>query len=145
EAKNADGGPVLLDLTLRAVRDDAGGVLVHVEGGDITDARRAERALRISAAKFAGIVSIASYAITSVDSTYRIIHYNRGAENIFGYTSEEAVGQRLDILLPEQFRSTHTAQMARFGAGPDRARRMGERGEITGRRKSGEIFPAEAS
>ena len=80
-----------------------------------------------------------------MDETQRIVFYNQGAEQVFGYTAEEAIGERLELLIPERFRSGHERQVRQFGEGEVSARRMGERGQISGRRKSGEIFPADAS
>ncbi len=93
----------------------------------------------------AGILSIAADAIIVVDEALCIVNFNHGAEQIFGYSSAEAVGQPLDILLPERFRATHGPLVRAFGAGQGAARRMGHRREIFGLRKSGEEFPAEAS
>ena len=103
------------------------------------------RALRIAAATFGGIVSIASEAIISTSADQHVIHFNRGAEQIFGYRAEEIVGQHLDVLIPPRFRATHRGHVEAFGHGPVEARRMGERREISGVRKNGEEFPAEAS
>ena len=36
-----------------------------------------------------------------------IREWNAGAERIFGYTREEAVGQTLDLIVPERFRTAH--------------------------------------
>ena len=36
-----------------------------------------------------------------------ITFWNRGAVRIFGYTSEEAVGQSLDLIIPENLRARH--------------------------------------
>ena len=47
---------------------------------DITERKRAEEALRLSEAKFSGIVSIAADAIISVDKDQRITVFNEGAE-----------------------------------------------------------------
>jgi PAS domain S-box-containing protein len=102
-------------------------------------------ALRVSNAKFSEIVSIASDAIISVDSSQTILNFNRGAEHIFGYSEEEVLGQPLTMLIPERFRAAHHAHVDRFQGSPVAARRMGERSTISGLRKNGEEFPAEAS
>jgi PAS domain S-box-containing protein len=113
--------------------------------GRVVERARADAALRFSEAKFAGIISISSDAIVSVDESQRIIFYNVGAEQTFGYTADEALGQRLEMLIPPAWRGPHEAQVREFGEGPVPARRMGERGHISGLRKNGEIFPADAS
>jgi diguanylate cyclase (GGDEF)-like protein/PAS domain S-box-containing protein len=101
--------------------------------------------VRASEAKFSGILDIAYEAIISIDEVQRILIFNKGAEKIFGYSRTEAVGQPLDILLPEGFRATHRSHVAEFGATGKTSRRMGESREVSGRRKSGEEFPGEAS
>lgn len=37
----------------------------------------------------------------------RIIFWNRGAETMFGHSAADAVGQSLDIIIPERFRARH--------------------------------------
>ncbi|HKJ91894.1 MAG TPA: PAS domain-containing sensor histidine kinase, partial [Longimicrobiales bacterium] len=98
-----------------------------------------------SEARFHGIVSIAADAIISVDAAQRIVLFNEGAEEIFGYRSADVLGQPLDILLPERVRDAHSRHVVQFGRSTADARRMGERQEISGRRANGEEFPAEAS
>jgi PAS domain S-box-containing protein len=98
-----------------------------------------------SEAKFAGILAIAADAIISVDHTQRIVHFNRGAEEIFGYTAKDAIGRHLAVLLPPRFRGVHDDHLERFAKSPTTARRMGERREIFGLRSDGTEFPAEAS
>jgi PAS domain S-box-containing protein len=104
-----------------------------------------EDALQSSEAKFSSIVEMASDAIVSVNSRHRITLFNRGAEGIFGWTASEVLGQPLTILLPPGARDVHSEHIRGFGLSGERSRTMGQRKEISGLRKDGEQFPAEAS
>jgi PAS domain S-box-containing protein len=118
---------------------------VATQLGPLIVQKRAEETHRLAEAKLGGIVSIALDAIISIDEDRRITLFNWGAEQIFGYTAEEAIGQSLDMLLPPAARERHASHIAQFATSSVTARRMSERTPISGLRKSGEIFPAEAS
>lgn len=105
----------------------------------------AKERIALSQSAFEGILAIASDAVICVTEDQRIAFFNHGAETIFGYSSEEVLGERLELLIPEPHRASHASQVLAFGQSGVIARRMGERGGITGRRRDGEIFPAEAS
>ncbi len=94
---------------------------------------------------FETIVSISADAIIAVDESQRIILFNWGAEQVFQYKAMEVLGRPLDLLIPERFIQSHRQRVREFAAASQTARRMNERGEITGRRKDGTEFPAEAS
>ena len=96
-------------------------------------------------ALFAEILRIADDAIICVGDAQRITLFNTGAERIFGYTATEVMGQPLTMLMPESLRAHHEAHVRAFGESGDSARMMARRGEIFGRRKDGQAFPAEAS
>lgn len=115
--------------------------------GRTSERIEAERLLlRVSEAKFAGIVSLAADAIISIDDTERITLFNDGAQQIFGYSPQEALGAPLEMLIPERFRAIHREHVRNFATNPVTARRMAERHRgIFGRRKNGEEFPAEAA
>lgn len=84
-------------------------------------------------------------AIITVDDDEQIVQWNQGAEQIFGYTPADALGQPLSMLLPEIARGAHHQHVREFADSTELARHMGHRGKITGVRSDGEEFPAEAS
>jgi two-component system, chemotaxis family, CheB/CheR fusion protein len=69
-------------------------ILVAVE--DITDRKRAEREM----ARLAAIVESSDDAIIGKNLEGIIETWNRGAERIFGYSPEEAIGQPITMLIP---------------------------------------------
>ena len=99
-----------------------------------------------SAALLEGIVQLASEGIVSIDADRRILLFNGGAEDIFGYTADEVLGKPLDLLIPTRFREKHDREhLPNFERAHPSSRRMGERSEVYGIRKGGEEFPAEIS
>jgi PAS domain S-box-containing protein len=112
---------------------------------DIEHIKVAERRLKESEAKFSGIIAIAADAIISIDEQQRITIFNRGAEQIFGYTEAEAIGAPLDLLIPTRLRENHRLHIER-ASGDVTAGRMSDRDiTLVGVRKNGEEFPAEAA
>jgi PAS domain S-box-containing protein len=95
--------------------------------------------------KLRGIVSLAADAIISTDDSYRITLFNPAAERIFEYRAEDVLGKPLDLLIPEGSRGSHHAHLDEFRRSAQQGKEMGQRGQIWGRRSTGELFPAEAS
>ncbi len=112
---------------------------------DISDQKAAEAALRASEAKLSRILAIAPDAIISIDPNQTIRMFNQGAEAVFGFSAEEALGQPLGILLPTRSHEAHAHHITGFISAHEDSRLMTQRGEIMGRRKDGSEFPAEAS
>ncbi len=48
-----------------------------------------------------------SDAIIATDRDGRIVFWNPGAERIFGFAPREALGQSLDLIIPENLRARH--------------------------------------
>lgn len=98
-----------------------------------------------SVAALAAVIDIAADAVIVLDQTFHITRFNRGAEQIFGWTEADMLGEPLDRLLPSAARDVHRVHMRAFAEGPQPSRRMGERRSITGVRRDGREFPADAS
>ncbi len=55
----------------------------------------------------AALVAGAADAIVVADREGCVVLWNGGAERLFGFTESEALGQSLDIVIPERFRARH--------------------------------------
>ena len=54
-----------------------------------------------------GLVENADDAVIVADASGAIRYWNAAAETMFGYTSDEAMGASLDIIIPEKLRDRH--------------------------------------
>lgn len=61
----------------------------------------------------ARIVDLAPDAVIFADREGRIVLWNAGAEAIFGFTAADALGQRMDFIIPERLRARHWDGWAR--------------------------------
>ena len=131
------GGALLIGLVLLRQVD----TIVR----DITERKRSEEALKKSEARHRAVVDTALDAIVTMSADGLIRSFNHSAELIFGYTAKEAIGQRLEVLMPERFRKLHRAGLRRY-LNTGEAHVIGQpRLELAGRRKDGTEFPLELS
>jgi len=79
-----------------------------------------------------------------VDTDGCITLVNHQAERLFGYSRAELVGQSIDMLLPERFRTQHAGHRSSFVADP-RVRPMGSGLDLRARHRGGREFPVEIS
>lgn len=112
---------------------------------DVTERVRAEQEQARMAQRLSGLLDSAMDGIITVDEQEKIVLYNRAAEKIFGWPGTRMMGQRLEVLLPERYRTTHHEHIRRFAATGVTSRRMGGFAVIHGLRASGEEFPMDAS
>ncbi|MBI3604864.1 MAG: PAS domain S-box protein [Nitrospirae bacterium] len=105
-----------------------------------------EKALLEKEARLSTLMFISSDAIIMANQNQRILFFNHGAEQIFGYTASEVLGEPITVLIPPRFSEKHREHVQSFYAGTETSRVKGTRGtEIIGLRKDGSEFPAEAS
>jgi PAS domain S-box-containing protein len=119
------------DQRLVSLVAELGGLL----GGAIRRVQ-AEQALRASEARHRAVVDTAADAIVTMGADGLIRSFNHAAEQIFGYSADEIVGQPLVRLIPERFRRRHLAGLLRFLATGE-SRLLGRPTEVVGRRRDG--------
>ena len=91
------------------------------------------------------VLALVADSVICTDEEGRILVFNQAAEQSFGYSASEVIGQQVEMLLPQSDRSEHVREVRRFALEDGAASRiMGHRREVRGRRRNGEEFPAEA-
>jgi PAS domain S-box-containing protein len=97
-AMRKDGSTVPVEVTFTATAGDPPMFTGYVR--DVTERRRSEDIQR----RLALIVESSEDAILSKDRNAIITSWNRGAENLYGYTAEEAIGSPVAMLVPDHLK-----------------------------------------
>ncbi|MEH2083867.1 MAG: PAS domain S-box protein [Nostoc sp.] len=71
---------------------------------DITEYKQAEAELRTSQQRLALLIEQTPLAIIEWNTNFQVQTWNRAAERIFGYTTEEMLGNHFEIIVPENLR-----------------------------------------
>jgi PAS domain S-box-containing protein len=144
-ARRKDGSEVPVEIGLSPADTPTGPVVV-ASIIDISERRRLEaehaRLIEPEREYFRHVVEAAPNAVVAVDRSSRITVLNRRAEELFGYSREELLGQPIGCLVPERFRADHERFAENFLRAPT-ARFMGAKRELFGRRKDGSEVPVE--
>jgi sigma-B regulation protein RsbU (phosphoserine phosphatase) len=81
--------------------------------------------------------------VIAINDTGRVIEFNPAAEQIFGYTRDEACGQPLsELIVPPELRAAHLAGLRRH-LETGESRILDRRIELTACDRAGRIFPIE--
>jgi len=100
QLKKRDGSPLWGSVTAQVVYDKSGEVVCFdctIE--DITKRKRLEREAEERRMYLEGLLNSTPDAIITLDTEHRVLEWNPGAENLFGYSAEEARGNELDELI----------------------------------------------
>ena len=93
---------------------------------------------------FEAFFEYATMGILVADSDGKITAINPFALNEFGYSKEELVGEKIEILIPQRFHHNHIHQRKKYAEIPQ-TRPMGLGMDLFGVRKDGAEFPVEVS
>ena len=106
--------------------------------------RQAEAALHASIERYEAVTQSSNDALVNADSNGLIIAWNPCAENIFGYSRQEIIGQPLETLMPKRFRADNPAFIKHELLGDD-SQLIGKVTELTALHSDGSKFDVELS
>jgi two-component system sensor kinase FixL len=92
----------------------------------------------------AGIIMSATDALVTINEDHIIIGYNHGAEEMFGYSRQEALGQDLKLIVPPPYTDTHKGFVRRYLA-TRIPHVLGRQRRLVARRRDGREFPLSIS
>lgn len=136
ERMKRDGSIIPVSISLSPINDASGKVIgiskiIH----DITDRKIAQERVR-------QIVEFSPNAIALVNKEGKMILVNPKMEKMFGYSQNELLEQKVEMLLPEKFRQKHQELLKEYFDNP-KVRMIGEAKEIYGLAKNGNEIPLE--
>ncbi|MCL1477503.1 MAG: PAS domain S-box protein [Marinobacter sp.] len=131
-----EGTPLSLKLSLTPITFDGERKLVILVR-DYSERERLEAQVRHSLEIRAMVTDASLDALVIIDSQGRVVGYSAKAEEIFGWTSAEVMGQPMEnFIVPPEMREAHRRGMAHFaatGEGP----LIGQRIEVEAPAKGG--------
>jgi|HubBroStandDraft_6_1064221.scaffolds.fasta_scaffold17589_3 PAS domain S-box-containing protein len=132
-------GSVVTVSSRRVLRRDAKG-----EPSGILESNRDRTQHKQEEEKFRNLLESAPDAMVIVNQRGQIQLINAQTEKLFGYSREELIGMRVEILVPQRFQSQHSGHREAYAQSPQ-PRSMGAGLDLYGRRKDGSEFPVEIS
>jgi PAS domain S-box-containing protein len=144
EAHHLPDGSNIFVQVIKSPIYDADGKVIGTQGvfWDVTERRRAEEAVAESERRYRQLTEATQDAIVVADQQGLIRVFNPAAERLFGFPAAEAIGQSIEIFMPEEYRQQHRAGFARYLA-TRQAKMIGRPFEIQAQRKDGSKFPVE--
>ena len=94
--------------------------------------------------QFEAVFNYATIGMIIADSSGTINKFNKCAEEQFGYTEQELLGQKIELLLPDDLKQRHIDHRKDFHKAPSN-RSMGSGRDLFAKKKDGSVFPVEIS
>ncbi len=136
-----------IHIEKRMLRKDGGTIYVEVSAkrlrsGDIQTTVQNVTERKQSETRFRSMVEGAPNAMIMADTRGIITLVNTQAEQLFGYSRDELIGQPVEMLVPGQLRGAHPAHREGYNRDPQ-MRSMGAGRDLFGLRKDGREVPVE--
>lgn len=144
DAKRSDGTPFQMHLSVSEVILGNGSRMFIGVMRDISKQKQSEQQIREDAKRIRAILDTAVEGIVTINERGIIEVFNRAAEAIFCFTSEEVVGHNVRMLMPSPFQQEHDGYISRYLTTGEK-KIIGIGREVVGQRKDGSTFPMELS
>ena len=133
---------VPMEISVKVIHDKYGqpvGIIQRMR--DLTQSRKAEKALRRSESLFKGLLNATPDPLIVANAEGEIILVNAEFEKAFGYTPEEIIGEKIEKLVPEKYNHAHVKMRENYIFQPH-SRPMGQI-KLQGLHKDGHIIPVD--
>jgi PAS domain S-box-containing protein len=139
--RRQDGTVFPMEMMLSPLQSEDG-TLIIAAIRNMTARQEAKKHLAQMEGRYRGLLEAAPDAMVVVNAGGQILLLNRQAENQFGYSRDELIGQSVKSIIPEGFAERLLADGTRTAA-EALAQHIGTGLELIGQRKDGSAFPIE--
>ena len=105
---------------------------------------QAEQELKQSVQRYEAVFTHATIGIIVANQRGQIVSVNHMVQQLFGYQSNELIGEPIEMLVPTSVGHYHERLRQSFADNPQ-VREMGHNRDLHARRKDGSVFPTEIS
>jgi len=98
-----------------------------------------------AAFEFEAIFQESAIGILVTNSKFEIILSNKFADQLFGFNSNELLGENISLLIPNHLKDRHHGHLENLGHDKPISRPMGIGLDLNAKRKDGSLFPIEIS
>jgi len=141
--RRKDGSVFPMDLSVGEHRDGERHVFVGIVR-DLSQRERARQDLMESESLLHAVVTTAVDGVILINGQGDVLMFNPACERLFGYRSEEVLGENVRMLMPEKYSREHDRYLRNYQETGE-AKIIGIGREVVARRKDGTEFPIDLS
>ena len=138
-AKRKDGKEIAVEISLNPLEIE-GYIFVITRIVEVSKRRKTEKLLKDQKALLSSIIANTVDGIITINTEGVIESVNPAAAKLFGYSPEEIIGKKVNMLMPEPHRSAHDTYIDNYHQ-TGIAKIIGIGREVKGLKKDGTVFP----